>query len=61
LVEIAIYDLNTADLLSRSSMRGKSKLDINAEDSKGNFADTAHVISRKTLIRLLNKYSKNYK
>jgi len=42
-------------------MRGKSKLDINAEDSKGNFADTAHVISRKTLIRLLNECSKNYK
>jgi hypothetical protein len=61
LVEIAIYDLKTAELLSRSSMRGESKLDINAEDSEGNFADSAHVISRKTLIRLLNKYNKNYK
>lgn len=59
LVEILIYDIKNLELLSRSSILGRAKLDINEEDSGWNLADTPKVISRKALSKLIKQYQRN--
>jgi hypothetical protein len=60
-VEISIYGISNAELLSRTSIVGKAKLDISENDSGWDIADTPKVISRKALSKLIAQYRRNKK
>ena len=61
LVEISIYDIAKSEVLSRTSIIGKAKLDISEDDSGWDIADTPEIISRKALSNLINQYRQNKK
>lgn len=61
MVEIAMFDITNAKLLSRTSIVGKAELEMSSDDSEWKLADSPNVISRKALSKLIKQYKRNKK
>ncbi|HLT32841.1 MAG TPA: hypothetical protein VKZ98_03540 [Aquaticitalea sp.] len=61
LVEISIYDIQSLELISRTSILGTADLEISSDDTGWDFSDSASMISRKALRKLIDQYDRNKK
>lgn len=61
LVEISIYDIPNLELISRTSILGTADLEIGSDDPGWDFSDSASLISRKALRKLIDQYDRNKK
>ena len=58
-VEVLIYDLNALELVSQSSITGRAKLEISADDGGWDLVNPSTVIARKALSKIIGQYKKN--
>ena len=58
-VEILIYDLNSLELVSQTSILGKAELEINEDEKGWDLVNPSSVIARNALIKIIKRYKKN--
>ena len=57
-IKIRIYDLNTRELISESSVTGTARVTKNAGDKNWDYVNNAETISMQGLIKLIRRYKK---